>query len=828
MPTRYNLPHIDITAFVSAHEYSGDGSFNNSAVRVRDEHGRRIQEELRAALAAADATRPTDARLPAPKGSFLEIELRRGTPANSLDMKGEDIRVGATKIDETNKRTITLYVPDHARPAFEHILDEYLHGPLTKKGQNPPNKGKVESIEVIRVAHLGSFWTDPNPIPADAQSQMWWALWCHRDKEVTIEDVCARLNVRAAAVDRRLYFPEVVVIPVLATRTTIELMTFATDAIAELRRANDTPIFFTDAVAGDQHAWVEDLAERIMWPGADALAVCMFDTGVNRAHALIEPALATADLFTLNEDWDVDDQDQSGHGTSMAGLILHGDLTAALADQEQRTLTHRLESVKLLPPDGFDPNEPQSYGVLTQAAVALPEIEKPERPRIYCMAVTNDNVSGATASGWSAAIDQAAVGRMIGDDDEDAVSPKRLFIISAGNVLAETDYARRQPQDNFPIEDPAQAWNALTIGGYTDLIDIRDAGYEDWMPMVGAGDVSPHSRTSVTWPQGLSPFKPELVMEAGNRAVNPSRTEILTVGSLSLLTTGSDVVRAPLVPFDATSAATAQAARIAARLAAQHKDYWPETIRALMVHSAEWTDPMLAAFSSTPLKRARYELIRRFGYGVPSFERANACARNHLALIAQAEIQPFKLDGDRKFNECHYYSLPIPRDMLETLENEVVELKVALSYFIDPNPGLSANVDAQRYQSHGLRFDLQRKNESLARFKKRVNASERENRRQRGRNEPADQRWLLGDDSISAGSLHCDIWTGPAIELLNRDTLCIKPVNGWWRNRASAEVCGRKTRYALVVTLKTQRVDLDVYTPIRTFIDLPISVETSL
>ena len=212
---------------------------------------------------------------------------------------------------------------------------------------------------------------------------------------------------------------------------------------------------------------------------------------------------------------------------------------------------------------------------------------------------------------------------------------------------------------------------------------------------------------------------------------------------------------------------------------------------------------MLAAFSSTPLKRARYELIRRFGYGVPSFERANACARNHLALIAQAEIQPFKLDGDRKFNECHYYSLPIPRDMLETLENEVVELKVALSYFIDPNPGLSANVDAQRYQSHGLRFDLQRKNESLARFKKRVNASERENRRQRGRNEPADQRWLLGDDSISAGSLHCDIWTGPAIELLNRDTLCIKPVNGWWRNRASAEVCGRKTRYALVVTLKT-------------------------
>jgi hypothetical protein len=38
-----------------------------------------------------------------------------------------------------------------------------------------------------------------------------------------------------------------------------------------------------------------------------------------------------------------------------------------------------------------------------------------------------------------------------------------------------------------------------------------------------------------------------------------------------------------------------------------------------------------------------------------------------------------------------------------------VEMKVTLSYFIDPNPGLSANLDAQRYQSHGLRFDHQRR-----------------------------------------------------------------------------------------------------------------------
>jgi Subtilase family len=483
MPSRYNLPHIDIFAFASAQEYVGEQGFGSSAVRERAAHGQKLQDELRVSLAAADQRKPVDDRLAVPTGAFVEVELRRGTPANALDLKTQGIRAGAAKTTDENDRTIALYVPDHARPVLEQILSDYLE--QQTKGGNPKNQAKVESIEAIRTARLETFWTDaPDALPSEPQEQIWWALWCHQDSETKIEDICARLSVRAANADRRLYFPEVVVVPVLATRATIELMLFATGAIAELRRASDTPVFFSDEVAGEQAEWTDGLAERIVWPGAAAPAVCMFDTGVNRAHALIEPALSPTDLHTLNEDWGTDDQDPSGHGTSMAGLILHGDLTTALGDQSERRLTHRIESVKLLPPDGFDPNEPQSYGVLTQAAIALPEIETPERPRVYCMAVTNDNISGATASTWSAAIDQAAVGRMIGDgDDEEVERPKRLIIVSAGNVAAETDFTRRRPQDEFPIEDPAQAWNALTIGGYTDLIDVRDEGYEDWSPI---------------------------------------------------------------------------------------------------------------------------------------------------------------------------------------------------------------------------------------------------------------------------------------------------------------------------------------------------------
>lgn len=824
MASRFTLPHIDISALASPQDYAGSGAFGNPVDRIREEHGRRLQNELNAALAMADALRPQDERLDAPSGSIVEVELRRGSRPDLLEQKREDIRVSAAKANDRNDRTIALFIPDDARAAFEKILNDYLTGELTEEAGNPPNKTKIEAIDTFRAARLETLWTDdPEALPADPQHVMWWALWCWADAENKVEDVCARLNIRAANKDRRLYFPEVIVVPVLASRAVIELMLFATGLIAELRRATDNPVFFTDEVRGEQYEWTDDLARRIVWPPSDAPAVCIFDTGVNRAHALLEPALAASDLHTINADWGVDDHDADGHGTSMAGMVLHGDLTAMLGDQSERRLTHRLESVKLLPPDGFDPNDPQSYGVLTQSAIALPEIAMPDRARVYCMAITNLDVSGATPSSWSAAVDQAASGTMIGDE---ADAPRRLIVIAAGNIAAETDPTRMQPQDNYPIEDPAQAWNALTIGGYTDLIDVQDEGYEDWTPIAAAGDLSPHSRTSVTWPQGRAPFKPELVMEAGNRAINAGGTEVLTVGSLSLLATGGNVENEPLVPFEATSAAAAQGARLAAQLSADHPEFWPETIRALMVHSGEWTAPMMAAFGSTQGKKENYELLRRFGYGVPDYDRATASASNHLALFAQAEIQPFKLDGQRKFNECHYYTLPIPARMLEGLENEPVEMKITLSYFIEPSPGLTASVDPQRYQSHGLRFDLRRKGESLVNFKKRVNASEREDPRVGPRVGPDDDRWMLGPQSISAGSLHCDVWSGPAIELLGRDTLCIKPVNGWWRMRASKDICNKSTRYTLIVTLKAQNVDVDLYTPIRTFIETPVSIET--
>lgn len=820
MASPFDRPHINISdrAITRLYQAPQENRGGGSAPRTRAEHGARLQAELTAAFQGADARKTTDDRIEPAAGIYLEVELRKGENPKLLEQKSERIRPGATRTLENESTTVALFVPDEARPVLEEILRDYTSGPLSAKRQEPPRKQKVEAIESFRQARLETLWTDRiDALPSDAQQVIWWEVWCYKDMVAGLLRAAERLGARVADEHDRLKFPETIVVPILASRVTIELLLFAAAGIAELRRASTTPVFFIED-RDDQHQWTENLAERTEWPPADAPAVCLLDTGVNRAHALIEPALAPADATAVIAAWGASDEPE-GHGTGMAGLALFGDLVAPLSDAREVQLTHRLESVKILPPNGFAPTDPKSYGPITQAAAARAEIGAPERRRAFCLAVTNDNVSGSRPTTWSAAIDQAAVGAMAGDEDD---APRRLFVVSAGNAPAHINAADLLSADEYPIEDPAQAWNALTVGGYTDKIVIDDAGYEDWAPLASAGELSPHTRTSVTWPHSKAPIKPEIVMEAGNRAVSPGGTEVLSVDSLMLLTTGNNIENGPLVPFSATSAATAQASRLAAMLSAAHPELWPETIRALIVHSAEWTQPMKELLDAAG-KRDSYALLRRFGYGVPSFERAVASAENHLALVAQNTITPFRIEGSRKFKDCHFYRLPWPKDVLENLDANV-RLKVTLSYFIEPNPGVSSVIDPQRYQSHGLRFDLRRRSETITQFLERVNPLERDDPQERVQVTP-DDGWRFGPGSVSAGSLHCDEWSGPAVHLAARDIICVKPVIGWWRSRGTKDDCGKGTRYSLVATLSAPEVEVDLHTPISTLVENTTDIE---
>jgi hypothetical protein len=77
---------------------------------------------------------------------------------------------------------------------------------------------------------------------------------------------------------------------------------------------------------------------------------------------------------------------------------------------------------------------------------------------------------------------------------------------------------------------------------------------------------------------------------------------------------------------------------MAAQLTAAYPHYWPETIRALMVHSARWTGHMYQLVAQCATKREKADCLRRFGYGIPDLGRAMASAIDDLALVAQNTI----------------------------------------------------------------------------------------------------------------------------------------------------------------------------------------------
>jgi hypothetical protein len=376
--------------------------------------------------------------------------------------------------------------------------------------------------------------------------------------------------------------------------------------------------------------------------------------------------------------------------------------------------------------------------------------------------------------------------------------------------------------DLAEVESPAHAWNVLAVGAFTNKVDITSPGYEGWEAFADRGDLCPTSRTApwnTTWP-----IKPDIVLEGGNLGVDPADQHGYGVIDLQLTTTSREY---PNVVFEATgetSAATASAARLAALIQSEYPDLWPETIRALMVGSAAWTDAMLSHLPPDANKTDHQLLLKRYGFGVPDFDRAIRSARNVLALVEQSTIKPFTKRPGRQpsLAEMKIFQLPWPADALNGLTTTDVEMRVTLSYFVEPNPAESARGRKSRYASHGLRFAVKTADEDLDEFRRRINKAARSEGEVVAHVD--DTGWVLGPTLRDRGSIHSDIWRGPASDLSRRSVIAVYPVGGWWKERVQHQKYESSARFSLVVTLATPGVDVDLYAEILTRIATPIAV----
>lgn len=804
----------------------------------RPAHGVALRSSLRKAVDEATERRAgASAVRGASPGVYLEFESFPGweLAIPSLeDKKPKDPRkhievVAATERppkregEEDVPQRAVVFVPEGQVGKFLEKLEAYART-APKRKREARHENLYDRVRSLRIATVRALWTDDDAaFPAKEDDPIWWEVWLRRTDGCEVERLARfaeqeglRLGGRTLQFDHRL-----VTLAYGSARQLSASLDVLGD-IAELQLAKETPTFFVELGAKDQAEWVRDLQSRTELAGEDAPAVCILDTGVNAGHPLLEGSLALEDSHAVDPRWGV--HDHQGHGTKMAGLALYGDLTPKLGSSGPVSLSHRLESVKVLPPTGQ--NAPEVYGAITAEATSRPEIGQPERRRVFSMAVTSrDSRDRGRPTSWSSALDVLAAGRSFDTDesglvcvDDDEVPHRRLFVLSAGNVEHIEPHGYLDRFDTEPVHDPAQAWNALTVGAYTDKVMIGDPSLEGWSPVAGRGDLSPWSTTSVSFAKDW-PIKPEVVMEGGN-AVEDGSGEACPCDDLSLLTTHYRPSEKTLVPVWATSAATAQAARLCAIVSVHYPHLWPEAIRALAVHSAKWTPAMNARLQAASGKRARANLVCRYGFGVPDLDRALRSASNAVTLLVQDVIRPFE---DGKMREIHLHDLPWPTEVLSSLGHAVVRVRVTLSYFIEPNPGRRGWQKRHRYQSHGLRFDVKRPTEPRDDFRKRINQSALEEEEERPSAEAGDA-WFLGPQARNRGSLHSDILHGSAAEIAQRGVIAVYPVTGWWKEQKRRDRSDEGARYALIVSIETDAVGADIYTPIATQVGIPVTI----
>ncbi len=848
-----NRPHLFVDGRVTAEDYthraSGGGDNEAPAPPDRAAHARRLITALEQADDAARRRRQAG-QVPVPgavAGVYVRFESFPGLELalSSLDPQRGNVHPELRSVHEEDGpggrvQVATVFIPDGKVGTFVRKFERYEE---TAGNAKPTNRTMVDRVAAIAAATLRALWTDdPADFPADGRS-VWWEVWLRRRDGDEAERFAAFAEAAQCPVGpTRLSFRDRTVLLVQATAEQLAGAIDVLDDLAELRRPHQPEAVLALDDAAEQAEWVRELADRLDAASETAPAVCVLDTGVHQAHPLLSSSLATHDQHTCDPAWGL--EDRAGHGTEMAGLALFGDLGNALTSTPRVRPTHRLESVKLMP-DRHQAGTPRLWGALTATAASLVEIQAPVRRRAFSLSVTAQDGAapaadpgqpdsrGGRPTSWSSAVDALAAGRAIDIEDhglvyldEDAEAQPRLFVVSAGNVRAfDDDHLNRS--DLEPVEDPAQAWNALTVGAYTELVNLDDQpAFAGWTPLAPVGELSPHSRTSVLFPRTW-PVKPDVVLEGGNIARSPAGSGHDTPGVLQLLTTRRPALGESrlLTVTAATSAATAQAAHLAGAVMAAYPALWPETVRALLVHSARWTPVMREHLARATKRNEKDTFRRRYGMGVPDLARATRSASDALTLISQEVIEPF--DGQGRTRQLHLHDLPWPADVLSDLGEAAVELRVTLSYFVEPNPAARGWQRRYSYQSHGLRFDLRRATESTLDFRKRINdkALDQDERRPPGGDRDADQ-WLFGPRAHGTGSIHTDIWKGTAADLARRGLLAVYPVTGWWKENKSRDRSDHGARYALIVSIETPGLDVDIWTPVAAEVGVPIDITT--
>jgi hypothetical protein len=292
---------------------------------------------------------------------------------------------------------------------------------------------------------------------------------------------------------------------------------------------------------------------------------------------------------------------------------------------------------------------------------------------------------------------------------------------------------------------------------------------------------------------------------------------------LSTLTAGHQNNQA-MSSAHATSAATAQAAHLAAVTTATYPDYWPETVRALLVHGADWTPLMRAAITDARKSglTAQQMMLRRYGWGTPPRTESSTRTTRPSHWWSKTNLCPSREtpSGPRR-SGCTTSRGPQARSKRWVTQTWYCASRCRTSSSRPPVAAAGDAATATPRTNCGSRFRIP--------WRARRSSSSGSIATPVQRRPAADRRVGRCTGSSARTSATSDpctriMWRTSGTESAQSGKLAVFPVGGWWKNNSAKARVDQPVRYALVVSLRTEAIDVDLYTPVAKLVGIPTAI----
>lgn len=569
---------------------------------------------------------------------------------------------GLRVVDSSDSRLMVAFADDPELDAFRKRLEALVSGiPEGKKSE--PHAQFFDAIDNVRPLQASDRVT-PELAAAISESTErdlridveCWHPGDHRSAVDWVSEVRTGISATEGRVVDTLINDHAGLLLMRAYIPSERIMEVAElDAIARMdvlpRPALPTPTLHSLAAAN---------LPEVTPPDNRSPIVGLIDSGVASGHPLIGAAVLASDAIGTNIN---EDQDEHGHGTMVASLLLYGNLQTAIAANLPFQPICRVVSARVLDTDNQFPADDLWERDLQDAITWCAE----QGARIINLSI------GDFRSPFSPPRQMSAAAIV----DDLARRLELVIVVSTGNSrpadylpeVSETS-AREYPEfllrdEATGILDPGTSSLSLTVGGLTDAAASGAYSSQETLqrqPMGEPGWPSPVTRKG---PGPDHATKPEVSESAGTYGIESGR---LIANDPELCVIGANALAGNLLRWDVgTSFAAPLVSRVAAAIASRFPDFSAELIRSLVLLSAErvpFTEHLEGGDA------ARLEAERALlGYGRPSIARAIESTSHRAILVAEEHIP---------INGVHIYEIPIPSSF--NTSGGKRGLDIALSY----------------------------------------------------------------------------------------------------------------------------------------------------